>query len=79
MDIGTIAGLLVAGGAILLGLFLEGGQLGQILQPTAALIVFGGTLGAILVQFPLQVVLSAMRSVATIFFVPKIDPAAMIQ
>jgi len=79
MDIGTIIGVLIAGGTILLGLFLEGGQIGQILQPTAALIVFGGTLGAILVQFPLRVVLTAFRSLASIFFVPKTDPIGLIQ
>ncbi len=79
MDLGTIVGLLVAGGAILLGLILEGGKIGQILQPTAALIVFGGTFGAILVQFPIGVVLAAFRSLATIFFVPQSDPRAIIQ
>jgi chemotaxis protein MotA len=79
MDLGTIIGVLLAGGTILLGLFLEGGQIGQILQPTAALIVFGGTLGAILVQFPFKVVLKAFRSLATIFFVPKADPIGIIQ
>jgi chemotaxis protein MotA len=79
MDIGTIIGLLVAAGTILLGLILEGGQVGQILQPTAALIVFGGTFGAILVQFPLSVVLAAVRSLATIFLVPQSDPQGMIK
>ncbi|HSZ18209.1 MAG TPA: flagellar motor protein [Candidatus Acidoferrum sp.] len=79
MDIGTIMGLLVAAGAILLGLMLEGGQIAQILQPTAALIVFGGTFGAIMVQFPVRVVLAAFRSLATIFFVPKSDPLGTIQ
>jgi chemotaxis protein MotA len=79
MDTGTILGLFIAGGAILLGLFLEGGQIGQILQPTAALIVLGGTLGAILVQFPIKVVLTAFGSLASIFFVPKIDPIGIIQ
>jgi len=79
MDIGTIIGLLVAAGAILLGLILEGGQIGQILQPTAALIVFGGTFGAIMVQFPVGVVLAAFRSLVTIFFVPKSDPRGIIQ
>jgi chemotaxis protein MotA len=79
MDIGTIVGLLVAAGAILLGLLLEGGKIGQILQPTAALIVFGGTFGAIMIQFPVGVVLSAVRSLMTIFFVPKSDPLGMIQ
>jgi chemotaxis protein MotA len=79
MDIGTILGLVIAAGAILLGLMLEGGKVGQILQPTAALIVFGGTFGAIMVQFPFAVVISAFRSLITIFFVPKSDPLATIQ
>jgi chemotaxis protein MotA len=79
MDIGTIVGLLVAGGAILLGLILEGGKIGQILQPTAALIVFGGTFGAIMIQFPFSVVLAAFRNLATIFFVPQSDPLGVIQ
>jgi chemotaxis protein MotA len=78
MDISTILGLVVAAGAILLGLLLEGGKIGQILQPTAALIVFGGTFGAILVQFPLPVVLGAFRSLAKVVFIPKSDPAAGI-
>lgn len=79
MDIGTIIGLLVAAGAILLGLVLEGGKIGQILQPTAALIVFGGTFGAIMIQFPMGVVLAAFGSLAKIFFVPKTNPQGMIQ
>ena len=79
MDIGTIVGLLIAAGAILLGLILEGGKVGQILQPTAALIVFGGTFGAIMVQFPLNVVFAAVRSLVKIFFVPKSDPLGTIQ
>jgi len=33
---------------IVAGLLMEGGNLGQILQPTSALIVFGGTMGAVL-------------------------------
>ncbi len=79
MDLGTIIGLLMAGGGILLGLFLEGGKIGQILQPTAALIVLGGTLGAIMVQFPLKVVMNAFRSLAIIFFESKNDPLGIIQ
>src|SRR6202040_2768262 len=79
MDKSSFAGLFVALGGIFLGLILEGGQVGQILQPTAALIVFGGTFGAVMVQFPLNVVLAAARSLATIFFVPKEDPRGMVQ
>src|SRR5450631_2512577 len=79
MDLGTIIGLVVSAAAILFGLILEGGQVGQIFQPTAALIVFGGTFGAILVQYPLDVVLAAVRSLATIFSAPLEDPRGMVQ
>ena len=68
MDKSTIAGILVAVGGIVAGLLLEGGNLGQVLQPTAAIIVFGGTVGAILIQFPLSVVLAGVRELAHVFF-----------
>src|ERR1700731_2360699 len=79
MDKGTIVGVIIAVGAILAGLTLEGGKIGQILQPTAALIVFGGTLGAIMVQFPFEVVITAFLTVATICFVPKSEPQGVIR
>jgi chemotaxis protein MotA len=56
-----IGGLTVALVGLALGLYLEGGRIGQILQPTAAVIVFGGTLGAVMVQFPLPVLKDAAR------------------
>jgi chemotaxis protein MotA len=49
---------------------IEGGTLSQILQPTAALIVFGGTMGAVLLQFPLTTVTGAFRSMARVFVTP---------
>jgi chemotaxis protein MotA len=52
MDITTIGGLVCGFGFILLGQMLEGGHIGSILQDTAALIVFGGTFGAVMVAFP---------------------------
>ena len=45
MDLATLAGVVVALGAILGGLVLEGGKLADIAQLTAAMIVGGGTLG----------------------------------
>ncbi len=70
MDKATLGGLVLAIGGILLGLMLEGGNIGQVLQPTAAMIVFGGTLGAILIQYPLPVALSAFRRLAQVFVEP---------
>jgi chemotaxis protein MotA len=50
MQVTTILGLVIGIGGILVGNLLEGGSLGSLLQFTAAMIVFGGTLGAVVVS-----------------------------
>jgi len=45
----TIFGILLGFGGILLGNAMEGGHISSMLQLTAAIIVFGGTFGAVLV------------------------------
>jgi chemotaxis protein MotA len=71
VDKASLSGIILAVGGILAGLLLEGGNLSQIFQPTAAMIVFGGTLGAVMLQFPLPVVLQAMRRFGSVFLNPK--------
>jgi chemotaxis protein MotA len=71
MDKGSIGGVFLAVAGIVAGLLIEGGNLGQIVQPTAALIVFGGTMGAVLLQFPLPTVLAAFGRMAHIFSAPR--------
>jgi chemotaxis protein MotA len=71
MDKGSVGGVFLAVAGILAGLLIEGGNLHQILQPTAALIVFGGTMGAVLLQFPLATVTAAFRSMAHVFAAPR--------
>lgn len=46
MQLTTILGLIIGIGGVIVGNFLEGGSVGSFVQPAAALIVFGGTLGA---------------------------------
>jgi len=70
MDKASIGGIILAVSGIVAGLLLEGGNLGQILQPTAAMIVFGGTLGAVLLQYPLTTVFAAVRRLAHVFVAP---------
>jgi chemotaxis protein MotA len=70
MDKSSFGGVILAIAGILAGLLIEGGNLGQILQPTAALIVFGGTMGAVLLQFPLHTVLAAFRNLTHVFAAP---------
>jgi chemotaxis protein MotA len=71
IDKSTIGGILVAALGIIAGLLLDGGSLRQILQPTAAFIVFGGTLGAVMVQFPLQTLRQALRGLRQVFVESK--------
>ncbi len=79
MDKSSLSGIVLAVGGILAGLLLEGGNLRQILQPTAAMIVFGGTLGAVMLQFPLTVVVHAMRRFGSVFVSPKGNPQETIR
>ncbi len=71
MDKSSIGGVVLAIAGIVAGLLMEGGNLGQILQPTAALIVFGGTIGAVLLQFPLSTVIDAFKGVVQVFAAPR--------
>lgn len=79
MDKSSLGGIILALGGILAGLLLEGGNLRQVLQPTAAMIVFGGTIGAVMLQFPLSVVVQAVRRLGSVFTNPKQTPQGTIQ
>ena len=79
VDKSTLVGILVAAAGITVGLVLDGGKVAQVLQPTAALIVFGGTLGAVLVQFPTRVLLQAFRGLREVFFEPSPPSAEFIE
>jgi len=79
LDKASFGGVILALGGMLAGLLLEGGNLGQILQPTAAMIVFGGTLGAVLLQFPLAIILLAFRQLGSVFVNPQRDQQAAIR
>ena len=62
IDLATLVGLLLAIGGILVGNYLEGGKVSSILQPTAALIVFGGTLGAVFVTYPMPILARGLKA-----------------
>lgn len=53
MDIATLIGLIAGAVAIIGGFLWEGGQITGLFQSTAALIVFGGTIAAILISYPM--------------------------
>lgn len=78
-DLATLGGLAVAALGIGGGLLLEGGSLSDVAQGTAALIVLGGTFGAVLVNTPLALVRGALRGAGKVLFEPKHQPEALIE
>jgi chemotaxis protein MotA len=79
VDKSTIGGIILAIGGILAGLLIEGGRIAQVVQPTAAMIVFGGTLGAVMVQFPLRVVMQSLKRLGHVFLDKSQDPRTLIR
>ena len=79
MDLLSVAGILVGVGAILLGQYLDGGHVSSLINGPALLIVFGGSLGAIMLQSPLTVFLHALRLLKWVFQPPEVAPDELIQ
>jgi chemotaxis protein MotA len=77
-DLATVAGLILAVGGILYGQKLEGGSASDIFKWPAALIVLGGTIGAVMVSVPLTSLRGAAGRLKQVFFEQSRDPAAMI-
>lgn len=78
MDSISIIGLLLGIGAVVGGQILEGGHLGSLMQPTAAMIVLGGTFGAVLLQSPLSTCVRAFKMVKWVWVPPTVNHAWMI-
>ena len=70
MDLLSIAGILVGIAAILGGNLLDGGHIDSLINGPAIVIVFGGTLGATLLQFPPCVFVRAIN-ISVWIFKPK--------
>ena len=69
-DFVTFLGIVLALAGIVGGLLLEKGKIQDILQGTAAMIVLGGTLGAVLVTTPMPVFLRAVGALREILSAP---------
>ena len=78
LDYTTLAGLAVALAGILGGLVLEKGQAQDVMQLTAALIVFGGTAGAVLISTPRANLRRALRRCEVLLFEDRRDSRAVV-
>lgn len=72
MDRLTLLGLIVALAGIMTGQIMEGSSLAILFQSTAFLIVFCGTLGAVMVQSSGKVFMTAMRMGGWVIVSPKL-------
>src|ERR1700692_968959 len=79
IDFATVGGIVLAMGAIVGGLLLEKGSIFDIAQYTAAIIVLGGTAGAVMVSTPMSVLKGAIRRLGSIFKEKETDPLAVIE
>ena len=66
-DLVTLAGLAVAFAGILGGLLVEGGKIKDVAQYTAAMIVLGGTIGAVMISTPLGTLKGAVKRMTGVF------------
>ena len=78
MDRISVLGLFIGLSAIVGGQVLEGGHVSSLLQPTAFLIVVGGTVGAVLLQSPKAVFMRGMRMFRWVWMPPVVNQAQLI-
>lgn len=78
MDIFSILGVVIGLGFILAAQAMEGGNVTQLLQLTAAMIVLGGTTGAIVGSFPVPDLKNAFGLIKTVIFPPKVHLESLI-
>lgn len=78
MDLNTVFGILLGFSAIIVGQYVEGGHILALVQPTAFMIVLGGTIGAVVLQSSGSTFLDGVKMVRWLFFPLDLDKRRMI-
>ena len=78
-DLATAGGMILAVLGIVGGLLLEGGTIKDISQVTAAIIVLGGTFGAVMVSTPVMVLVRALKRFVHVFIDKTQAPDAVVE
>jgi len=79
MDILSIGGLILGFGSLLTAFIIEKGNPAKLLQISAAMIVFGGTIAAVLVSFPMSEIKLAIKHLKMVFMDKKIDFSGIVE
>jgi chemotaxis protein MotA len=78
-DVATLAGLVLAVGGIVGGLILEKGKIQDITHLSPAIIVLGGTFGAVLVSMPMKFVVGAIKRLKQVILEQSQSPEVLIE
>jgi chemotaxis protein MotA len=78
LEFGSVIGVPAAIAIVLLAQVLEGASAWSLWQPTAALVVFGGTAAAIFVSFPADLVFRTASALYEVFVAELEPPGAML-
>lgn len=79
MDLASVIGLVMGFAAIFGGAVLEGVHIKALIQPTAAMIVLGGTFGATFICFPLPSIIKAFKDVKIAFLPNNVDHEGVVK
>ncbi|HET7629354.1 MAG TPA: flagellar motor protein [Bacillales bacterium] len=79
MDLTTLIGILLGIISLIMGFLLEGGHARSLLQITAAMIVFGGTFGAVIAGTPFRVLKKLPYILKMAFMERKFNPEDTIE
>ena len=74
-----LAGLLIALACILGGLVLEKGEVKDVIQITSGLIVFGGTIGAVVISTPKNTLIRALSRCPSVMWSSVSDPVQVLE
>jgi chemotaxis protein MotA len=79
LESSTLFGFVLAFGGVYAALTLQGGRIEDLLQLPAALLVVGGTAGAVLVTMPLKSIQEALRKARALFVEDRIDAIESVE
>jgi chemotaxis protein MotA len=78
MDISVFIFIILGTGSVILGFILEGGSLSALILLSPAIIVFGGTAGAIVLTFPIEILKRLPRMIRVIINPKKVDLPGLV-
>jgi chemotaxis protein MotA len=77
-DVISLLSLLLIAAIVILAQLSEGGRLRALFQPTAALVVLGGTAAALLLSFPIPLLLRTWSALGNVFRVVPEGERALV-